>query len=44
MVLIIMLFCKYQLNVLFNATYMSNQINRIIRKNHNIGTYRANKV
>ena len=31
-------------NVLLNATYMNHEINRIQSKNHNIGTYRINKV
>ena len=31
-------------NVLLNAAYTNHEMNRIQRKNHNIGTYRINKV
>ena len=34
---------KYK-NILFNATYMNHEMNRIQRKNHHSGTYTINKI
>ena len=31
-------------NVLFNKSYMRNEMNRIQYKDHNIGSYRTNKI
>ena len=35
---------KIYKNVLYNTSYMRHEMNRIQSKNHNIGSYRSNKI